>query len=418
LKIGYACQTVGVPETGFKSCLMKNTQESVLLNVIEHNLDVLERIIDYNRSCGIQMFRISSDLIPFGSSPANKLKWWELFASKLSAIGKKIVNSGIRISMHPGQYTVLNSPNEEVVERAVDDLIYHDRVLTSLGAKSQDKIVLHIGGVYGEKEQAILRFQENYSRLNESIRQRLVIENDERCYTIEDVLQIGTRLNIPVIFDNLHNAINSCDAEKSDSDWITACAQTWGEKDGRQKIHYAQQDPTKRLGAHSSTIRIGEFAEFYKALDGLKIDIMLEVKDKNLSAVKCINCVNVGTVKELELEWAKYKYKVLENEPADYLAIRELLKNKEKCPAIAFYQIIEHALATEVTVGNATNTALHLWGYFKQLASNTEKNRFFSKLERYQQGTSSLHVLKACLWKMAVQYQQDYLLASYYFVLE
>jgi UV DNA damage endonuclease len=158
--------------------------------------------------------------------------------------------------------------------------------------------------------------------------------------------------------------------------------------------------------------------EFFQGLGDMDIDIMLEVKDKNLSAVKCINCGTAGTIKKLEAEWAKYKYKVLENEPADYLAIRELLKDKEKCPAIAFYQLIEHALATEVTVGNAANTALHLWGYFKELASNTEKNRFFSKLERYQQGTSSLHVLKACLWKMAVQYQQDYLLASYYFVLE
>ena len=81
--------------------------------------------------------------------------------------------------MHPGQYTVLNSLSESVVENAVDDLKYHAYFLDCLGMDESCKIVQHIGGVYGDKKQAINRFIVNYKRLDESIKKRLIIENDD-----------------------------------------------------------------------------------------------------------------------------------------------------------------------------------------------------------------------------------------------
>ncbi len=80
--------------------------------------------------------------------------------------------------------------------------------------------------------------------------------------------------------------------EKNVIDWINECKKTWKEKDGFQKIHYSQQDPLKRTGSHSNTIKIDEFLDFYESLGRKDIDIMLEVKDKNLSALKCINCTS------------------------------------------------------------------------------------------------------------------------------
>lgn len=152
MSIGYACLTIGVPNTNLKSCTAKNANEEKLLELISHNLNSLENIIEYNIKNNIKLFRISSDLIPFGSSPINTLSWWEIFSSQFSEIGKKIKTSGMRVSMHPGQYTVLNSPNIEVVDRAIDDLNYHTKVLDSIGVGSEHKIVLHIGGVYNDKK--------------------------------------------------------------------------------------------------------------------------------------------------------------------------------------------------------------------------------------------------------------------------
>ena len=145
MNIGYACLTVGVRETNFRSCTIKNANVENLLEIIEYNLKSLENIIDYNIKNGIKLFRISSDIIPFGSSEVNKIPWWEVFSTQLSSIGEKIRCSNMRVSMHPGQYTVLNSPNKDVVIRAIDDLNYHNKVLHSLGVKREGKIILHIG---------------------------------------------------------------------------------------------------------------------------------------------------------------------------------------------------------------------------------------------------------------------------------
>lgn len=418
MSIGYACLTVGVPRTDQKSCLLKNASEEKLLELITYNLNSLKNIIDYNIKNQIKLFRISSDLIPFGSNPINILPWWEIFASQLQMIGQKIKSSGMRVSLHPGQYTVLNSPNKDVVKRAVKDLNYHNRVLDSIGVGTEHKIVLHIGGIYNNKKQAIKRFIDNYRHLDEKVKQRLVLENDDQSYNIYDVLEIGTFLNLPVVFDNLHNRINSCDKEKDDFYWLDECRKMWQKKDGFQKIHYSQQNPFKKTGSHSSSIGINEFMEFYENLARKEIDIMLEVKDKNLSAVKCINCTSVDKrIELLELEWSRYKYKILESSPSDYVKIRRLLYNKNDYPAILFYNLLEGALQKEVVIGNSINAAQHIWGYFKDSATDKEKDGFLKSINAYKKRAASIKAVKNYLWRMAVKYEQTYILNSYYFAL-
>jgi UV DNA damage endonuclease len=349
MSIGYACKTIGVPNTDIKSCMQKNATEKRLGELIAINLLSLANMVFYNTQNSIFLFRISSDLIPFGSSPVNKLEWWDLFAPQLKLIGEKIKNAGIRVSMHPGQYSVLNSQNAEVVERTMEDLNYHNRLLDSLGVGSEHKIVLHIGGVYKDKKQSGKRFITNYKYLDSPIKERLVIENDDRSYHIGDVLEIGSNLGIPVIFDILHDQLNTCDVKKSAFYWIRECKNSWKGKDGSQKIHYSQQDPLKKSGSHSETVKINEFMDFYHRLENKNIDIMLEVKDKNLSAVKCINCTTENrSIEKLELEWSRYKQMVLKRSPQSYKAIQQLLiEHKNGYPAIEFYNLLENALEKE-----------------------------------------------------------------------
>lgn len=415
MKIGYACLTIGVPNTNFKTCILKNATEKNLLNIIEHNLNVLENMIDYNIENNIKLFRISSSIIPFGSSPANKLEWWSIFSDKLSSIGEKAKESGIRVSMHPGQYTVLNSPTADVVDRAIEDLNYHNRFLDSLNVDMNNKIILHIGGVYDDKDGAIIRFIENYQRLSEGVKKRLVIENDDKCYNIEEALYIGSKLDIPVIYDNLHNKILPYDTSKDDFYWINEVNKTWKREDGPQKIHYSQQDPDKKPGAHSTTIRASEFMEFVEGLDR-DLDIMLEVKDKNLSAVKCVNLLDPNMkIKNLELEWSKYKYSVLEYSNLNYNKIREILKDKEDYPVLEFYKLIEKSFETEPTNGSILNSLQHVWGYFKSTATDTEKLRFNKMILDFNKDKAKIKTLKSYLFKLAFKYDVKYLLDSYYF---
>lgn len=417
MKIGYACLTEGVPNTNFKRCTLKNANRDNLLKIIEHNLDSLENIIKYNIKNNIKLFRITSDLIPFGSSPANDIPWWDVFSSKLCSIGEKIKNSGMRVSMHPGQYTVLNSPNEDVVKRAIEDLNYHNRVLDSLGVGIDNKIILHIGGVYNNKGKAMEGFIDNFQPLDNKVKQRIVIENDDKSFNIGEVLKIGKILNIPVVYDNLHNRVLPYDLSKDDKYWISLCSETWNKEDGVQKIHYSQQDVNKRKGAHSSTIEIKKFTEFIEEID-LDVDIMLEVKDKNLSTLKCINYIREDKkVSNLEMEWSKYKYTILEHSNAHYNRIRELLKNKDEYPVLEFYNLIDEALKKEETIGSTTNALLHVWGYFKSNATEVEKDKFTKYIKGYEDGRNSKKPIKDFLCKMALKYEEYYLLNSYYFYL-
>ena len=417
MRIGYACIALAVPESAQKTCTLKNATEERLLWLIGHNLDALDRLIDYNRQNDIRLFRISSDLIPFGSSFAAALTWQEHFADKLTAIGEKIRRAGMRVSMHPGQYTVLNSPDASVAARAVDDLRYHAGVLDGLGLGPEHKLILHLGGVYGDKKQAENRFIQNYLALQPGIKRRLVLENDDKLYHIGDVLGTAARAGIPVVFDNLHNAVNPAEERLTEPEWLRRCAETWRGTDGPQKIHYAQQSMDKKPGAHSVSIRVEPFLDFVRQLPDPDIDIMLEVKDKNVSALKCLNCLSDRGIGALEAEWGRWKYRILERDPETYQAIRQLLRDKSAYPALEMYRRIEAASDLPVTPGGAVNAAQHVWGYFKDRATEGEKKGFQGLLQRFISGETGLQTIKNKLLSLAAKCGEDYLLHSYYFYL-
>ena len=419
MSIGYACLNIGTPNTNIRSLMQRNATPEKLTEVTAHNLAALERMIDYNRKNDIRLFRISSDLIPFGSSPVNTLDWPEIHKEAFDRIGSKIRKSGIRVSLHPGQYTVLNSPTEDIIARAIADLIYHDKILTVLGTDQTNKIVLHIGGIYGDKNEALQRFEQNFRRLPEAVRNRLIIENDDRLYNIEEILELAHRLQIPAVYDNLHHAINPPKSGGTDQYWIAEAKKTWKVADGNQKIHYSQQAPGKRPGAHTDTIDLKTFLTFYEQLEDKQIDIMLEVKDKNLSAIKCQNATTTAPKPVLlEKEWGRYKYAVLERSPAVYQAIRTLLKDKEAYPVQEFYRLIDTAFAEEIHPGQAENAAAHVWGYLKKQATDAERRQHEKNLANYRNNTGTRATVKRQLFKLAEKYKVKYLLQSLYFFLD
>lgn len=417
MAIGYACLALGVAGAEMRSCVLKNADEEKLMAITRHNLAALDRIIDYNLRSGIRLFRISSDLIPFGSSPANKTEWRKHFDGMLNTIGCKIRESGMRVSLHPGQYTVLNAEKADVVERAMDDLAYHARILDSLGLDAAHKIVLHIGGAYQDKKAAMDRFAENWQRLDGSIKRRLVIENDDRIFNIHDVYEIGTRLNIPVVFDNLHHEANPPDGERDEFVWIERCRSTWRDQDGPQKMHYSQQAKGKRKGSHSDSIDIDRFMAFYRALNRDDIDIMLEVKDKNLSCIKCLNCTAGKPDRTaLEREWDRYRYAILERSPALCAEISRMLEDKNRLSPIAFYRLIEQGLGERGDMRSRTEALMQVWECINRETTAKEWQAFHRHLEGFMQQRTGIVTVKHFLKRLAEKYEMDHLLNSYYFL--
>ena len=272
LRLGYACVNTGLPSSG-RTVRLANATSERLRDLIAGNLDALEAILRWNAAYGIEVFRVTSDLVPFASHRVNRLRWWDEFASRLAEVGAL----ARRLSTHPGQYTVLSSSRPEVVNAAVAELEYHARLLAALGLDSSHKIVLHVG--------APERFEAGFEQLSEGARSRLVLENDERV-PLDEVLPLAERLGAPVVFDVFHHQLAPSFPGLTVRELVQLAAETWTARDGRQKIHFSTQAPGKRPGAHADSIDLEAFAELVDEVGDLPVDCMLEVKDKEQSVLR------------------------------------------------------------------------------------------------------------------------------------
>jgi UV DNA damage endonuclease len=285
IRIGYACVNTLLPSSG-KTARLSNASPERILELGRSNLQALHEILRWNIEHSIHLFRICSGIIPFGSHPVNQVAWWELLAPELIFVGQAVRAGQLRVSMHPGQYTVLNSPRAEVVENSIAELVYHARFLDAIGTDASHKIILHGGGVYGDKAASMERFARHVSRLPQAVRRRLVLENDETSYSLADVLSISTKTGLPVVFDVFHHVWNSSFDGEPLVKLIERAGKTWRPSDGRQKLHYSDQWAGKPPGSHAASIDINAFSHFYHQIQGLDLDVMLEVKDKEQSVLR------------------------------------------------------------------------------------------------------------------------------------
>jgi UV DNA damage endonuclease len=256
---------------------------------VASNLACLQRILQYNVQHAMLFFRITSDLIPFASHDVCTFKWQEIFADTFGIIGQFITEHAFRISMHPDQFVLLNSPKEQVLDNSIRELSYHADVLDLLDLDTTAKIQIHVGGVYGDKAGSVERFITRYNTLPQKIRRRLVIENDERLYSSADCMEIHERTGIPVLFDAFHFSCYNNGERLRDA--IEGTAGTWSEHDGIPMVDYSSQQKGKRPGTHAQSIDLRDFKNFLKETGGLDFDIMLEIKDKEHSALKAVTAI-------------------------------------------------------------------------------------------------------------------------------
>jgi len=286
IKIGYPCINNSVGCKTNSRFILKNYSRKRFLETTRKNLECLVKILNFNIKNNLLFFRISSDIIPFASHPICKINWRKEFKDIFEQIGNFISKNKIRISMHPDQFVVLNTDNKKILKNSIRELIYHCELLDALNLDETAKVQIHVGGVYGNKDLSIKRFILNYKRLPEIIKRRLVIENDDRNYSVKDCLRIHQEISIPIVFDNLHHEVlnNGEDTQEA----MLLCFKTWSKKDGVPMIDYSQQEKGKKPGTHSKTINIRKFKSFIEKVKDLNFDIMLEIKDKEKSALKVV----------------------------------------------------------------------------------------------------------------------------------
>ena len=286
MKIGYACINTALTCRSSKTFRLKSFTPERFRTTVENNLACLEQILLFNQQHGIYFFRISSDLIPFASHPICSLNWKKEFKSQFQKIGYFIKNNNMRVSLHPGQFTILNSPTETTYQNSLLELDYHCDILDAMDLDSSHKVQIHLGGVYGDKEKSLNRFLRRYLSLSAKIKKRLVIENDERLYSLQDCLKISKKTKIPIVFDVFHHSLfnNGETLEKG----LQLSSQTWTSYDGVPIVDYSNKNPDKRFGAHSESLDLEAFGKFLAKVKKHEFDLMFEVKDKEQSVLKVL----------------------------------------------------------------------------------------------------------------------------------
>jgi UV DNA damage endonuclease len=283
MKIGYPCINRSLGCRSDRTFRLGSYTDERLRSTIAGNLFCLYKILEWNAHRSLLFFRISSDLVPFASHPTCTLPWHELFSDEFSKIGDFIKRERIRISMHPDQFIILNALDQEIITKSIAELSYHAMVLDLMGLDPVAKIQIHVGGLYGDKERSMNRFVEQYRQIDNKIRRRLVIEHDENRYSAADCLKIHKMTGIPVLFDFFHHTCYNLGEQLPDI--ISATGRTWGERDGLPMVDYSSQHPLKRPGSHADSIDPGHFRKFLQASNPANFDLMLEIKDKEQSAL-------------------------------------------------------------------------------------------------------------------------------------
>ena len=284
MKIGYPCINLSIRKKTISTFRLSSYSEERLIQSIKYNLDILVQILKYNIKNNLLFFRISSDIVPFASHSICKFDWKEYFRSDFIKIGRLIKKNNIRISMHPDQFVLINAKNQNIINNSIKELEYHTDILDLMGLDSSSKVQIHIGAIYGDREESKKNFIFNYKNLlSEQVKKRLVIENDDRLYGLKDCIEIHWRTEIPVLFDTFHHLCFDDDLPLIQA--LQRANDTWSiNRDGILMIDYSNQEPNQRKGKHSSILDKKQFKEFIHSINSIDLDIMLEIKNKEVSA--------------------------------------------------------------------------------------------------------------------------------------
>jgi len=263
----------------------RKRQMDFLSEICLANGETLIKALTYCHGHGIGDFRINSQILPLKTHPdmaydIMDLPGGEKIVKRFKACGEFSKENNIRTTFHPDQFNVLSSVTPDVVRRSVETLEYQAGVAEWVNA---DVINIHGGGVYGDKRSALIRLRQEIDLLPDPVRSRLTLENDDRCYTPEDLIPVCMDMNIPLVYDVHHH---ECFKDSLTIGQATDLAlKTW---DREPLFHLSspingwdQSDRRK----HHDYIDIKDFPQAWSLLD---LTVEVEAKAKELAILKLI----------------------------------------------------------------------------------------------------------------------------------
>ena len=247
-----------------------------------HNAQALCDVLEYCARLDIRAFRITSQLFPLATHPASGYAIDALLDAP--EVRRRLHDAraiarvhGIRLSLHPDQFVVLNSVRPEVVDSAVQELEWQASIAELVGA---DVICLHGGSTAGGWDVAVERLIEGAARLSPRARLRLALENDDRCFALVDLLPACLAMGVPLVLDaHHHRVLNGGLSLEEATDWALA---TWEDREpyfhlSSPKTGWSSGDPR----AHADYIDPNDVPEYWLALGGrLTVDVEAKAKER------------------------------------------------------------------------------------------------------------------------------------------
>ncbi len=301
LRLGFPVKVMARPD--LKSSDARRWQSNPHLRT---SLGYLDAVLDHLDKHDIRMYRMSSDIAPYATHPGMP-QFHSMVPdsdAELRAFGAKARRLGIRLSFHPSQFVVLNSPDPELVRKSVWDLASQAEMLDRMELGPEAVMVIHVGGSYNDVPASRERWARVWPTLPEPVRRRLVLEHDDLRFSAADVLWIHAQTGVRLIFDHQH--FWCLNPEKlALRPTVEAILATWPSAQ-RPKLHFSTPNngmrELKRRDRKSGklkTVSVApvwtghadfcspfEFAGFMRAVDGLEFDVMLESKVKDVALLR------------------------------------------------------------------------------------------------------------------------------------
>lgn len=276
-----------------------------LERIAEDNLRSTLRILKHCNASKIQMYRFSSKLIPLATH--EDLADWDPFSTlnpTFQEIGAFVREHRMRVSFHPDHFCVFSTPRPEVLEKSELDLNNHVRMLEAMGLDEATKCNIHIGGAYGDKAVAGERFIRQFGALSSRLKNRITLENDDKTFTVSETLEIAEQVNVPMVLDIHHHAVNPGDTGEEElygSLW-PRIDRTWQLERQRlgfglgsakklpPKIHASSPKSMTDPRGHADFVEAGPLVRFLRhaARTTDYLDCMLEAKSKDEALFKLI----------------------------------------------------------------------------------------------------------------------------------
>jgi UV DNA damage endonuclease len=180
-------------------------QRTLLDDLYRDNIQTLDNALRYCEREGIRLYRMPSSIFPFADDDIGR-EVLAPFAAMLARTGRRALERGIRLVMHPDQFVVLSSDSEGVVANSVKILQMHADIMDLLGQPRSPWALLEIHGGKGNRADALV---ERIAMLPDAIRCRLGLENDEYAYGAEEIHAICLRAGVPMVFDAHHHVVHA-----------------------------------------------------------------------------------------------------------------------------------------------------------------------------------------------------------------